>query len=932
MAPPALRSVAWALKDECLAAWTADPPRTLVCAQRLAELAAAGVDPEVRALTAWADGIAAMAQGQLSVALLALEGAQTQLGACGQHAAGFETLVPRVMALAMLGRNEEALQCGARARAHFIEAGDGLAAGRVELNLGTLLFRADRLAEAAGMYRSAAVHFARARDAHRSILADIGLGGVLIWQFEFDEALRINQRALRRAEQRGLDLPQGQARLAIGRIELLRGAYHRALRELALAPTLLERAGAPPQQCLEATHVLADAYLAVNLLPEAEALYNQAIAAADLMGAPVDQALALVERARVRGLLGHRQLAQQDLAQARRLFSQAGNRVAVADVELTVGQWQLDDGHAQAAAAYAQAAQEALAGSGMRGWQLEARALAASAAAAQGHAATAAQGHADVLREAEQLGLLPQQVASHVGQGELAWQRGDLRAARLALTAALELVEGARSALPDDEFRAAVAARGERAHDLLVRVLAADPAVPAAELLQGMERGRSRALALGLMAQTFEDEHTPRPPTETRVQFLRQCWRTAVLEGQTEVGERHATELRRLEAELLEAHRQQRMRRGPSSSAAAAHPAPGGDLLDIESLQATMAPGQALVAYHLDGEALLACVVTRHGARKRAWAVPGLQDAIEALRFQIDTPRHLGELLQTHGPLLLARVRSRAQALHALLWAPLADALGDARQIIVVPHRALHYVPWCALHDGTRWCVQRHEFVLAASVATWASARMRTWRPPRGVLALGAAADQLPFVREELGSIAQAMGNRARLCVGAEATAEVLQQSARDADVVHLACHGQFRADNPQFSSLALAGGPLTLHDLREIRLDAALVVLSACETGLSRVAPGDELIGLVRGFMLAGARAVLATQWAVSDVSTARLMGALYRGMAQGVHPAAALRAVQSEAAAAGGHPFHWAALTLYGQHGASDVLNADVAALCAT
>jgi CHAT domain len=432
--------------------------------------------------------------------------------------------------------------------------------------------------------------------------------------------------------------------------------------------------------------------------------------------------------------------------------------------------------------------------------------------------------------------------------------------------------------------------------------------VDAAELLVGMERGRSRALALGIVALHRPD--APRPAAETRVQFLRQCWRAAVLEGEAEAGERHAAVLRRLEAELLEAHRRQRMRDGSAPAESARD-----ELLRVDGGPGELGPGEALVAYHLDGDMLLACVFTCRAAHKRAWAVPGLQEAIEALRFQIETPRHLGAHLQAHAPLLLARSQARAQALYALLWRPLAGLLDAAERVTVVPHRALHDVPWCALHDGQRWLLESHELILASSASSGAANRMRTWQPPRRVLAMGAEADGLPQVHAELQAIGQAMGARAQLLLGSAASAEALQRLAPGADIVHLACHGSFRADNPAFSALTLADGPLTLHDLREHRLDAALVVLSACETGLSRVAAGDELIGLVRGFTLAGAAAVLATQWAVSDASTARLMGALYRGLAAGVRPAAALRCAQLEAASAGAHPFHWAALTLYGQ-----------------
>jgi CHAT domain-containing protein len=293
--------------------------------------------------------------------------------------------------------------------------------------------------------------------------------------------------------------------------------------------------------------------------------------------------------------------------------------------------------------------------------------------------------------------------------------------------------------------------------------------------------------------------------------------------------------------------------------------------------------------------------------------VDDLGERVERLRFQIDTPRFNAALLDSHAALLATRVALQAQALYRLIWQPLAPLLEGIERVVLVPHRELHYVPWCALHDGSGWLIERHELSVAPSAAAWLGARAR--RPLGSVLAVEGDPATLPLVGAEIDAIGRAFGGRAVALRGSEATPEGVQAHAASADVLHLACHGHFRADNPAFSALELAGGPLTLADVRGLRLAASLVVLSACETGVSKVAPGDELIGMVRGFMIAGASAVLATQWAVSDQSTADLMAALYRELARGQRVGAALRTAQREAAARGKHPFHWAAMTLHGR-----------------
>src|SRR5262249_47339935 len=141
--------------------------------------------------------------------------------------------------------------------------------------------------------------------------------------------------------------------------------------------------------------------------------------------------------------------------------------------------------------------------------------------------------------------------------------------------------------------------------------------------------------------------------------------------------------------------------------------------------------------------------------------------------------------------------------------------------------------------------------------------------------------------------------------LGEAATIAALKQAAPSADIIHMACHGRFRSDNPLFSSLRFADGWLTVRDAYDLRLNFGPVTLSACETGISAVAPGDELIGLARGFFSAGAPSILVSLWPVDDEQTARLMQAFYSGLIAGDGPAAALRKAQLELIKEHRHPF---------------------------
>ena len=117
------------------------------------------------------------------------------------------------------------------------------------------------------------------------------------------------------------------------------------------------------------------------------------------------------------------------------------------------------------------------------------------------------------------------------------------------------------------------------------------------------------------------------------------------------------------------------------------------------------------------------------------------------------------------------------------------------------------------------------------------------------------------------------------------------------------------------FSSLHLGDGWLNVRDAYDIDLSCAMVTLSACETGMNAVAPGEELIGLARGFFSAGTASLLVSLWTVDDASTAELMTGVYAGMRDGLRPADALARAQRVLIERYGHPYYWSAFAIHGR-----------------
>ncbi len=240
----------------------------------------------------------------------------------------------------------------------------------------------------------------------------------------------------------------------------------------------------------------------------------------------------------------------------------------------------------------------------------------------------------------------------------------------------------------------------------------------------------------------------------------------------------------------------------------------------------------------------------------------------------------------------------------------------------MVPHGPLHYLPFGALYDGQQYLVERAEaaFLPGASFLRY-SAEAET--ASSGVAVFGhSAGGALPHAVQEARTIAGLLAGQAY--VQDEATTERFREVAGNSRILHLATHGDFRPDNPLFSGLALADGWLTTLDIFSLRLRASLVTLSACQTGRSVVGGGDELLGLMRAFLYAGAASLVLSLWAVEDRSTARLMEAFYTVLAQGQTKPAALRQAQlhllrgdGETAAGFAHPYYWAPFFLVGNTG---------------
>jgi CHAT domain-containing protein len=321
-----------------------------------------------------------------------------------------------------------------------------------------------------------------------------------------------------------------------------------------------------------------------------------------------------------------------------------------------------------------------------------------------------------------------------------------------------------------------------------------------------------------------------------------------------------------------------------------------------------------LIEYYNDGTNLWA--FTLDARTLEVHRLPLAVDALDRLLAQLQL--NLAGALAAGPRAPVARnltqlARRLAQRLAAGLLEPLEYRIRGRRRLIVVPYGALHYLPFHLLHDGATYLIERHEVVVlpAAGLATRRG-------PARGGAALALAHSwdgRLPQTLVEAQAVQRMFGGT----ILAEERACRTALQAQPTQILHIAAHGEHRLDQPDLSYIQLADGQMYTDDLLQHDLSYELVTLSACETGRANVAGGDELIGLGRGFLYAGAGALITSLWRVSDDATVALMQRIYDSLRAGASKAAAIRNAQLAVLVEEPelHPAFWGGFQLVGDAG---------------
>jgi CHAT domain-containing protein len=311
-----------------------------------------------------------------------------------------------------------------------------------------------------------------------------------------------------------------------------------------------------------------------------------------------------------------------------------------------------------------------------------------------------------------------------------------------------------------------------------------------------------------------------------------------------------------------------------------------------------------LVEYYLTGAGVLIWHISPESARVAEVSIPN-----ELLN------RKIGAVVESMRSPDAPFDAKTAHELYLLLLDPIADQLGR-RPVVVIPHQRLHRLPFSALttdRDGDRFVADEWALSYAPSLSVLAELTPRPWPAEPRVLMLSSAA--IGTTLDE-----QLHHTGARITPVRNASETAAKRMVPGYDIVHIDAHGEFDRLVPLESCVELAPGDeddgrLTAAEMFGLDLDAArLVVLAACETGVSGNTSSGELTGIPRALLYAGADSVLLSRWRIDDRATRRWLTSFYAATGDSLprRVAAASRSVRQ--AEGTEHPHFWASFFLIG------------------
>lgn len=830
------------------------------------------------------------------------------------------TLSASIQPLILLGQYDRASLAVQEARRIFETEGNEWRLARVDLNAGNILHRQDRFAEALTHYRRACGFFAShpEKDSEARAVALHNLAMCLVGLNDFPQALAGHEEARRFASEHGMHILVRQADYNIASLHYFRGEHNRAI-EL-LRATL--------ETCVQSNddyHValcnldLSDIYLELNQGREAERMAQVAGELFQRMEMGYEAGKALSNVALATWQQGHRKIALRFFAKARKNFVREKNRVWPSRINLYRATILVDEGQYPSALRLCRKALKVLQTSKVPHSLVATRILIAQIYLLMGKAALALRQAKSALQILESIQLPALRCQTQLLIGRIREAMGQQAQAYECYDDARKTLEVLRTGLRREELRTSFMRNRLEVYERLVELcIAWSPNPRLEEAFEHVEQSKSRSLR-DLMQQSgseFDltsnlDVGLSRKVKDLRAEIHWYSHKYEAEQGKAKDSPERLveiqSEIRKREDELLRIVREMPF---PIAESAGLVPPKAATVDEVRSL---LSPDATLLEYFQIRDQF-AALVLRHNSLQIVPLAPVSQvnDSVMHLHFQLSKfrlgPQYVNEFIKP----LTETTLHYLKRLYDMLVGPVQH-LVKGNRLFIVPHSLLHSVPFQALFDGERYLIDSFCMSYAPSATILRLCNTRTSNSNLTSLVLGISDAAAPLVLDEVRAVAATIEG-SRLFVGEAASAGVLRTVGEHSRLIHIATHGYFRQDNPMFSGIRLGDGVLSVYDLYQMKLPAELITLSGCATGVNLVTDGDELLGLVRGLIYAGARSAMLTLWDVHDRSTSEFMTCFYGSLSGSHEASAALRQAAISTREMHPHPYYWAPFVLVG------------------
>ncbi len=901
-------NLAYILRDIYYESWTSNPKRVQKASEALKSLIKISSSEEVKALSDWVSGIANITKGKLELALNDLDNAADILKKINKHHEAAKTQVAKLYVLALLGRYDEAIECGDESLIVFKEFKDLLAVGKVEKNIGNIYWRRDIYDEAEKRFIFAQRCFKEVENFEELTMVEHCLASAYTSQNKFSEAEKVYSDALQHAKTAKMFVTQAEIEASIGNLALFRGKFDQALLFLEKARAKYEELKMSHQVALAELEI-ADAYLELNLVSEAFEIYKKVSKSLKRLKMQGEEARSRANFGRSAVGLKKYEIAKKELVKSAKLYVAEKNLVGAAVVKLNESQLEISANNYKKAFSLANEAEKLLRKTTNFRHKLTANWIQSECLINF----TDYKNAKNLLNKTFDKSIKQEngQIAqvSQISLGKISRLENNIKEAEKHFKKAIELIENLREPLPAEEFRIAFLANKLVPYQQLAEIYVQENRL--AEAFEMVERSRSRALSENLSIESkivVETKNSSKlfKKLEDLREELNWFYSRINRANESEIANLQ-TEAKKREREITELNRKLN---STTDNLLQTH-----SLFSLEELQKQLGSKKILIEFVGFGNELSAFIVTNSEIKfvKNLAKESEIAELLEGLHFQFGALRYGAKNLGSFVGELKKRADFYLQKLYEKLIRPFENLL-ENRNLVIVPFGKLHYIPFNALHNGESYLIENREVSSVASSTVWQFCQSKPSRKTENALLIGFADEKIPLVNQEIETLSKIFENKIAL-TKMDANFANFKQHAEKFDILHIACHGEFRQDNPMFSALRLADGWITVRDVCAMRLTAELVTLSACETGLNLVFVGEELLGLSRGFLSAGASSLLLTLWNVNDEATQNLMKIFYQEVKNGKSFAESLRIAKLQFIEKNAHPYFWSPFILIGK-----------------